>query len=163
MRLDFDSPIWMQRALRFGAFASFLFALTVVLTFEVNSLQVSYLLKRIDAEGYLTQALPSTAVLFHLRAMDAHSAVFGVGNCSRLYAPDPERFGCLLCGLGGCTVPEVSQGLAASRYDYMILPARSDFEDWRKIVIAQQEAVEVYRDSHFAAYRLHEKSSSFAK
>lgn len=154
MRFGFESLGWMRQALRCGVFAAFLFPLLVVLTFEVNSLQFAYLLKTINATAYLGLALPSTPVLFHLQGLDPHAAAFGVENCSRLYAPDPARFGCLLCARGDCSLTEIDQGLTQFHYDFLILPSRPDFDELRKGVIAGHRAVEVYRDSHFAAYRL---------
>lgn len=154
VRLDVQSSLPTRLALRFGIFASFVFSLLGVLTFEVNSLQIAYLFKRVTAASYLSQALPTTPILFHLRETDANAAVFGVANCSRLYAPNPLRFHCILCPEGHCTLPEVLKAIGTTRYDYLILPTGSDFDKVRNDVLARGKTIEVHRDLQFVAYRL---------
>ena len=154
MRLEFQSPPWMQHVFRCGVFTSFLFALMSIMTFEVNSLQLAYLFKRVDETGYLSQALPTTPILFSLGQGNAHPAVFGVENCSRLYAPDPTHFGCLLCGREQCSLPELKIKLSESHYDYLILPTSAKYDDWRKDLIGTYQISESYRDSKFVSYRL---------
>ena len=153
-QLEFQSPPWMQLVFRFGVFWAFLFALMSILTFEVNSLQISYLLKNVDETGYLSQALPTTPVLFSLRQGNAPPAVFGVENCSRLYAPDPTRFGCLLCGREHCTLAELKIKLSEFQYDYLILPTSPQYEEWRKDLLKTYQLTESYHDSKFVSYRL---------
>ncbi len=153
-RMEFQSPHWMQYFFRFGVFSSFLFALMSILTFEVNSLQLAYLFKKVDETKYLSQALPTTPVLFSLGQRNAHPAVFGVENCSRLYAPDPTHFGCLLCIQGRCSLPELNTKLAESHYDFLILPSGPQYDDWRNDLLKTHRISESYHDSKFVGYRL---------
>ena len=162
-RWELQSPLWMQHVFRFGVFTSFLFALMSILTFEVNSLQLAYLFKKVDETGYLSQALPTTPVLFSLGQGNAHPAVFGVENCSRLYAPDPTHFGCLLCGREHCSLAELKTKLAESHYDYLILPTSPQYDDWRKDLLETHQISEAYHDSKFVSYRLLDGSSTLTK
>ena len=152
-RMYFESPLSARLALGLGVYASFVFALLALFTFEVNSLQIAYLLKRVDTEGYLSRALPATPVLFHLRELDAHASIFGVDDCARLYAPEPMRFGCMLCVEGRCTSPELRKIMGTARYDYLVLPAKPGFDGLKNDLFANQKTVEVHRDSQFVAYR----------
>jgi hypothetical protein len=110
----------------------FVFSLLVMMTFEVNSLQVAYLLGQVNEREFLKLAIPATQPLFHLARVDPAARVFGVENCSRLYAPRPNEFFCSMC------VPERPCGFdetISSRFDYVIVPSRRDRSDWgRKIL-----------------------------
>lgn len=92
------------------------------------SLQLAYLFKKVDETGYLSQAMPTTPVLFSLGQGNAHPAVFGVENCSRLLPPDPTHFGCLLCGRRHCSLIELKTKLGESHYDYLILPTSPHYD-----------------------------------
>ena len=51
---------------------------------------------RLDAAGYLRQALVTYSSLEYLKTRAAPGErIFGIGNCSAAYAPDPAAFDCI--------------------------------------------------------------------
>jgi hypothetical protein len=136
-----------------GLAYSLLFSLLVVMTFEVNSLQVAYLLNRISAHEYLRQAIPTTGPLFRLAAQHPKASVFGVANCSRFYAPDPLRFGCALCS-EGCSTKEVMAPLESRQFEFVILPVTPDFNEFKALIATRFNAAETDRDGRFVTLML---------
>jgi hypothetical protein len=128
----------------------FLFSLPVMMTFEVNSLQVAFLMRRVNEREYLEQAIPATQPLFRLRMKEPDARVFGVENCSRLYAPRPFSFACTLCTSdGSCGFDETIPRL----FDYVIVPDRPDRADWARGILELPGSALVSRQAGFATFR----------
>ena len=147
---------WPRRLVLLGGAYGFLFALLTVMTFEVNRLQLLYVTKRISAREYLAQALPTTGGLFRLAAQHPNASVFGVGNCSRLYAPDPMRFGCALCS-EHCRPEEVAAHLENGAFQFIILPNSPDYRTLTDLLTARFGAAAIDRDDRFVTLALGRK------
>jgi hypothetical protein len=92
----YDQPAGpLVRASMVTAFAgALLFALLGIAIIEVNAPMLMLLARRIGPEQYLNLALRTHRSLAWLSAAHPRSSVYGVGNCSRAYAPDPGKFYC---------------------------------------------------------------------
>jgi hypothetical protein len=92
----YDRPAGrLVRASMVTTFAgALLFALLGIAIIEVNAPMLMLLARRIGPEQYLNLALRTHRSLAWLSAAHPRSSVYGVGNCSRAYAPDPGKFYC---------------------------------------------------------------------
>ena len=131
----------------------FLFSLLVTLGIETNSLQAAYLLKRIGPEEYLREAIPAIEPLLLLARISPHASAFGVDVCSRYYAPDPLNFSCVLCD-DGCQLNDVLVPLGSRQFEFAILPARAEFEAFRRAIVANYGATVIDDDGKFVILRL---------
>jgi hypothetical protein len=139
---------WMQGVLLFVCYFSLVFGLFSVMTFEINTLQVKYLLHRVDRESFLVKTLPATGALFYLGHLDPKATVFGIGPCMRFYAPDPGSFRCvseeeLLAH------PDAG---ANGRSRYVVVS--DEHHEFQKDVLQKLAGVQVYEDEASRAYRL---------
>jgi len=111
----------LRAALVLSAYGSMIFSLLTVLVIETNVLQVKYLLGTIGAEEYLAKTIKTSVPLFRIAALDPNGAVFGVGNCSRDFAPQPLKFGCYTCPPEGCRTEDVNQSLAGRDFGFVVV------------------------------------------
>jgi hypothetical protein len=144
---------WLRGALLVACCYGFLFSFVAVLTFEVNSLQLAYVFKRITAREYLEAALPTTGSLFRLAARSPGASVFGVTNCSRFYAPNPLQFSCALCATG-CAPAEVMPLIEAGHFDFVILPNQSADTPLTALLRTRFNLSQVDRDRSFLTFKL---------
>ena len=131
-------------------------SMSTIAFLEINGPQLSYFSGAIGKREYLRRALLTYRSLEALQGVaDPGDAVFGVLNCSRLYAPYPERF---YCRYHDPESPEGRRRLAGLIADwnirYLILPAASARPEVLEELVGAGRWEPLYRGSHFCAYRL---------
>lgn len=140
----------LARASVFAAAAyCLLFAMCGAAIVEINGPQFGLFAGRIDRQEYLRQALATYRSLEFLRGhWTPGDWLFGVGNCSMAYAPDPLRFDCMLSRSGSYTPELVEPYLRKRSYQYLVLP-RGPLES-----SLMGGRPPLYQDANFAVYRL---------
>jgi len=135
---------------------SLMFAVCVIFILEVNAPQLQLFAKKIDRNQYLREALLTYPSLEDLRGRVAEKdPVLGIGNCSRLYAPNPGRFYCIPAFSTPLGRQIIRQTVSRMNFRYVILPVRPYFDQalglfaemgWKPVLI--------YHDSHFRTYEM---------
>lgn len=95
-----------------------LFACLGFAIIEVNGPMLMLFAHRIDSEQYLDLALRTHPSLAWLSASHVESNIFGVNNCSRVYAPDPARF---YCSFGDWE--RVTPSASRCQCEYVVMPS----------------------------------------
>ncbi|MGA2326316.1 MAG: hypothetical protein ABSH05_08505 [Bryobacteraceae bacterium] len=155
MQFYSGSARWVRGSITAAAAYCLLFALPAVMIMEINAPQFRLFARKIDKTGYLREALATFGSLEFLRTSRiGQDQVLALDNCSAAYAPDPRRFDCLLSG-GSLDLGEaVLSGLRQRDYRWLVLPRNEVGLSVERRVGAAQPATEVYRDAHFAVFRL---------
>src|SRR5205085_8598558 len=131
-------------------------ALLAAAIIDVNVPQLRLFAGKLDAAGYLREALVTYPSLDYLRTkVTPGERVFGIGNCSAAYAPDPATF--------DCVSPE-------DVVDWRRVAERIQRHDFRFVIVPNGEAgagivallkgAEVYRDVDFVVYRVRGSENS---
>ena len=120
--------------------ATLLFACLGIAIIEVNGPMLMLFARRIGSEQYLDLALRTHPSLAWLSASHVESNIFGVDNCSRVYAPDPAKF---YCTFGDWEREKPSA--SGCRCEYVVLPAG------RK---PRRPADDLHEDPFFTVWRL---------
>jgi len=138
---------------------SFVFSWSATMIIENDGPQLRYLAGEIDKRTYLKAVLPPYA------AVEAVGDVAGPGDevlavdgCAAIYFPESWRFHCRRLRRGKNVGLQVDGWLAERSYLFIIVPSRLDVTG----ELATFQAVELYRDSHYTAYRLEPPSVSAA-
>jgi len=132
---------WALRASIAGAFAgALLFSALGIAIIEWNVPMLMLFAGRIRSEQYLDLALRTHRSLSWLNGTHAQSRVFGFNNCSRVYAPDPSKFYCVLKDWD-----RASPIIGTCRCEYIVLP-----RDRNPGGAAQS----MYSDAFFTVWRL---------
>lgn len=102
------------------------FALLPTLMLEVNAPQLAYLAGRLDAEGYLREAMADYGSIAFLNSIQQPGeTTVSINNCSSAYAADPARFRCLR--YEGAFRPEVVEAIGravdSAAPHYLVVPA----------------------------------------
>jgi len=131
-------------------------SMSTIAFLEINGPQLSYFSGAIGKREYLRRALRTYRSLEALQGMaGSGDAVLGVRNCSRLYAPYPDRY---YCRYWDPESPEDRRRLARVLVDwnvrYAILPAASARPAVLDEIAGGARWEPVYRGPHFCAYRL---------
>ncbi len=116
---------------------------------EVNAPMLMLFARRIGPEQYLDMALRTHKSLVWLAAAHPGSNIYGIGNCSRTYAPDPAKFYCSLHGWH-----EAEPALARCRCEYVVLPSMRS---------PDHEAKPVFSDAYFTVWQLGVKDAPAAR
>lgn len=95
-----------------------LFACLGFAIIEVNGPMLMLFTRRIDSEQYLDLALRTHPSLAWLSASHVGSNIFGVDNCSRVYAPDPANF---YCSFGDWE--RVTPSASRCQCEYVVMPS----------------------------------------
>jgi hypothetical protein len=136
------------------AFAA-VFSLCVIVILELTAPQFLYLAGGLDRDAYLRRSLLTYE---SLRALDGRAGpdeyVFAVKNCSRAYAPFPDRFVCTYAESDGEELESILRALAATDYRYLILPAGSEYGPVLEFARSRSAVETLYAGPHFAVYRL---------
>jgi hypothetical protein len=132
-----------------------LFALPVVMIPEINAPQLRLFARRADKSGYLREALVTFGSLEYLRTSRiGQDQVLALDNCSAAYAPDPRRFEWVFSGANVDMGETVLAGLRRWDPRWLILPGNEVGRSVERRVETVKRATEVYRDAHFAVFRL---------
>ncbi len=153
VRLVLTGVLWQRNFALLACAYGFLFSLAAILTFEVNSLQLLYALRRVTAKEYLQAAIPTTGPLFRLAALHPGASVFGIANCSRYYAPNSMRFACALCQ-DGCREEDMTVPLETKRFDYVIIPNDPAYGGIRRLLHSRFGGSPIDADSRFTTFQL---------
>jgi hypothetical protein len=141
---------WIKSYVLGGAAYALCLALLAAAIIEVNVPQLRLFAEKLDASGYLREALVTYPSLEYLRTKVAPGErVFGIGNCSAAYAPDPSAF--------DCVSPEevvdwhpVAERIVRGDFRFVIVPSG----DAGAGIVALLKGAELYRDANFVVYRL---------
>jgi hypothetical protein len=144
------SPPWIKRCVLGAAAYALCLALLAAAIIEVNVPQLRLFAGKLDAAGYLREALVTYPSLEYLRTKAAPGErVFGIGNCSAAYAPDPAAFDCIS--------PEdvvnwrpVAERLVQDDFRFVIVPSGGAGAE----IVPLLKGTELYRDVNFVVYRL---------
>ncbi len=133
--------------------ATLAFSLGVVIILEINAPQISLVSGRITKREFLRQALLTYPPLEFLndRAQPGE-AIFGVNNCSRAYAPDPELFGCEYVDPDPEGAALAQELISRRDYRYVILPSDPGYNPLIQILSSDRRLEQIYDDAHFRVY-----------
>jgi len=143
----------LRWAIRGATVYSFLFAMLVAMTIEVNAPQLRYLAGLVDREGYLRAAVRSYPAAAYLRERAGpEDWILSCGNGGHAYLKHLGKFHIEPCS--GRFRAGFEQTLAAKRWDWVILPNRErrreqDAELMRQLAT---EAELRYEDRFYAVY-----------
>jgi hypothetical protein len=130
-----------------------LLAVLAIMIVEVNGPQLGYFGGHLDKSGYLRAALRTYGSLDYLqRTAQPGAAIFGIDNCSTAYAPEPLRFQCVLCSLGGCSTAALAARFHQDPPRYVIVPD-GDAGMVEELDRGQTWS-RIYRDEYFSVYQL---------
>jgi len=117
-----------------------LFACLGIAIIEVNGPMLMLFARRVDSEQYLDLALRTHPSMAWLSATHVESNIFGVDNCSRVYAPDPAKF---YCSFGDWE--RVTPSASRCQCEYIVMPSG------RK---PRRPADSLHEDPFFTVWRL---------
>ncbi len=110
---------------------------------------------RLDKPGYLRQASVTYGSLEALRAgWRAGDAVLSLNNNAAAYAPEPGRFAFLFEKDANSACAGILAKLARDEFRWLVLPADGPGPAVAGCLAGVTDALPVYRDAHFASYRL---------
>ena len=140
---------WVKRYVLGAAAYALCLALLAAAIVDVNIPQLRLFAGKLDAAGYLREALVTYPSLEYLRTKVAPGErVFGIGNCSAAYAPDPATF--------DCVSPEdvvdwrrVAERIQRHDFRFVIVPSGEAGAG----IVALLKGAEFYRDGNFVVYR----------
>jgi hypothetical protein len=150
------SPPWIKRCVLGAAACALCLALLAAVIVEVNAPQLRLFAGKLDAAGYLREALIAYPSLEYLRTKVAPGErVFGIGNCSAAYAPDPATFDCISPD-DVVNWHQVAERLLRDDFRFVIVPSGGAGAE----IVGLLEAAELYRDVNFVVYRLQGSENS---
>ena len=117
-----------------------LFACLGFAIIEVNGPMLMLFARRIDSQQYLDLALRTHPSLAWLSARHVESNIFGVDNCSRVYAPDPAKF---YCTFGDWE--RVKPSASRCQCEYVVMPSGRE---------PRRPADSLHEDPFFTVWRL---------
>ena len=143
------SARWGKGVILGGAVYVLSFALLAVMIVEVNAPQLRLFAGKLDARGYLREALVTFPSLEYLQKQAAPGdRVLSVENTSVAYAPDPAAFDCITPPWETGYWPAIESRLSEGGFRFLVVP--SD----RGEPAVSLGAVKLYGDSAFSVYRL---------
>ncbi|MCP5112613.1 MAG: hypothetical protein GY953_17435, partial [bacterium] len=149
------SSRWSRMAALAGAAFCLFFSLTVVFILEIHAPHFRYFTGQVDRAGYLREALATFPSLEFVReTVRPGDVVFGVGNCSRAYAPEPAMFTCTLQGGGPRTLDWVASKLSAQPYRYLIVSVNPRYQPLLATQVKARPLRRVYADDHYDVYEV---------
>jgi 4-amino-4-deoxy-L-arabinose transferase-like glycosyltransferase len=155
MAFHADSGRLVRGSIHLAAAYALLFALPVAMILEINAPQFRLFARQIDKAGYLRQALVTFPSLEFLRARrTGEERVLALENASAAYAPNPRRFEYLLAGASADPAALVLARLGERDFRWLILPSDEMGREVERRLALARPATEVYRDPHFAVFRL---------
>lgn len=158
-----ETPDWIYRGTILALTSyCFLFSLLVVMSIEVNSLQISMLLKQITPEEYLLRVTPAVKPLFRLAKLHPGASAFAVDSCARYYAPDPLRFMCTSC-MEGCQTKDLLLPIGSRLVEFVIAPADNSLAQLKETIVSNYGATKVDDDGKFQIFRLSPNHSPLGK
>lgn len=126
-----------------------------IMIIEVNGPQLKYFSQQLDKPGYLRSALRTYGSLEYLQgAAERNSAVLGINNCSRAYAPEPLRFHCVLCPPAGCDVKGLAATVKKDRPRYIIVSDQDVPQSMIEELSSPGPVVRMYHDQYFSVFQL---------
>ncbi len=153
----YSSGVRFERwTLHLTAAFSLMFALCVILILEVNAPQFQLFSNRIDKTQYLRQALFTYPSLENLRhRVKKGDPVLGIGNCSRLYAPNPNRFYCIPAFSTSLGLEIIRRAVTRVNHRYVILPVDPYFDQALGLFAEMgRRPFLIYNDGHFRTYKM---------
>jgi 4-amino-4-deoxy-L-arabinose transferase-like glycosyltransferase len=143
------SARWGKGVILGGAAYVLSFALLAATIVEVNAPQLRLFAGKLDARGYLREALVTFPSLEYLQKQAAPGdRVLSVANTSVAYAPDPAAFDCIIPPWKTGYWPEIESRLGGGGFRFLVAPSN------RGEPRESLGAVRLYRDSAFSVYRL---------
>jgi hypothetical protein len=140
-------PPWTRRCTLGAAAYALALALMGAAIIEVNGPQLRLFAGRLDAAGYLRQALVTYSSLEYLKTRAAPGErIFGIGNCSAAYAPDPAAFDCIPPKDAG-SARWLEERLRRNHFRFVIVPVKGAGSQ-----IASPPGMELYRDRAFSVF-----------
>ncbi|MEN6600907.1 MAG: hypothetical protein ABFD86_00720 [Bryobacteraceae bacterium] len=142
-----------------GALAyALLFGVCGALIVEVNRPQLSYFRRHLDKAGYLREALRTYGSIEFVRGTaQPGERVFGVGNCSYAYAPEPAKMRCYMNRNGvyrEADAETVRTQLVLGEFRYLIVPQGEPGHAILRAAGPSLEPAPAYQDTYFAVYRV---------
>ena len=139
----------------------FFYSLVVICILEIHAPHFRLFTKQVDHAGYLREALetyPSLEFLSNTARPGEH--VFGVGNCSRAYAPDPILYSCTIDGNNPDEVPRVTAMLSNHPYRYLIMPIDPAYEPLLPALMKDRQLRRIYSEGRYHVYAVAPKPES---
>ncbi len=142
-----------RASLHLAAALSLMFSACVILILEVNAPQFRLFAGQTGRAGYLREALLTYRSLEALRAV-AHRQddVYSIRNCSRAYAPFPERFVCRYWDPEEWGLAGARRNISEKQYRYLILPRETGYDQFLPIVAHGRQARRLWTGPHFTIY-----------
>jgi len=152
-----------RRGLRYAGYIAssfaFLFSMCVLFKLEVNAPQFGYFAGRWDKSQFLSEALLTYPSLEFLKdRAEAGVPIFGVNNCSRAYAPEPEFFACEYAQPDADGLALIDTLVSSRDYRYLILPSGPGFAPLVESLSVDRTLDRIYGDSSFEVYRMTDTS-----
>ena len=135
-----------------------IFALSGIVIIEWNVPQIGFLAHRLNQEQYLREALLTYE---SARALSTFSKpgdrVFGVNNCSALYAPETVQFHCaLLAGSDAKRISALAEKVIEGGNQYLLLKRGPEELALIGALGGHAEPGVLWQDLNFSVYRLRE-------
>jgi hypothetical protein len=135
-----------------------LFGACGILIVEVNAPQICYFARRLDKAGYLREAMRTYRSIEFLRgAAKPGERIFGVGNGSYAYAPEPANMQCYMNRNEVYTdtdAQRIRAILLAGDFQYLIVPQGAPGAVVLRSAGQLVDAAPAYQDPYFAVYRV---------
>lgn len=146
---------WLSQLTRLALASCLALSLAIVWILEVNRPQLSLFTFRSSRAEYLRQALAPYGSLEALqRLAGPDDRILAIDNCSRLYAPFPERFSCEYIGESPEVMWEqVTRLVSSLDYQYLVLPVRPEAAALEKLSSRRYMLEPIYRDRWYVVYR----------
>ncbi len=151
-----QAGLFGRTSLRLATGWCVLASLLTVAFLEINAPQLRYFAGSIGKSEYLRQALLTYRSLEALHGVaGAEDTVFGVQNCSRLYAPFPERFYCEYYNPES-PAERLALGRALQKLNprYLVLPAASKRPEVLQEITAGARRQPLYQGPHYWVFSL---------
>lgn len=148
-----------RRTIRAGGYvglaASLFFAYSVIFIIEINAPQFRLLAGQVDKRAFLREALLTYRSLEYLGGVAGpEDAVFGINNCSRAYAPDPDQFDCSYEETDAEDFIDIEQSLSRTDFRYLVLPADPAYAPVLETQAKERMLEHLYADESFEVYRM---------
>ncbi len=149
---------WTSASVTAALAYALLFGVCGALIVEVNGPQLDYFRRRLDKAGYLREALRTYGSIDFLQGVARPGErVFGVGNCSYAYVPEPADMQCYMNRNRIYTEADaetVRMRLVLGGFRYLIVPRDRAGDAILRAAGPSLEPAPAYQDAYFAVYRV---------
>ena len=154
-RQEYGASVLVKASLLGTEMYCLVIAVMGIMIIEVNGPQLKYFSQQLDKPGYLRSALRTYGSLEYLKGVaERNSAILGINNCSRAYAPEPLHFECILCPPAGCELKELAAKVKKDRPRYIIVSEQDVPASMIEQLNSHGPAVRMYHDQYFSVFQL---------